>query len=89
MLAVIVRPITWLLVDRQRLIRERDKARCAAEWNYRTAVEEQSKTKIAKNSAQEVDERVRSLEIQNAIANERPGINNLIEHRDMTTLPTK
>jgi hypothetical protein len=29
-------------------------------------------------------DRAQSLELQNAIANERPGINNLIERRDMT-----
>jgi hypothetical protein len=87
--AVFVGSITWLVEDRQPLTRERDEARRAAEWNYRAAIEEQSKTMTAKSAAQEAGDRVRSLEIQNAIANERPGINNLIERRDMTRIPAK
>ncbi len=58
LLAVIFGSVTWLLEDRQRLIRERDEARRAAEWNYRAAVEEQFKTMTAKSVAREVDDRV-------------------------------
>jgi hypothetical protein len=78
-----MRFVAWVVHDRQRLIRERDEARQAAEWNYRAAVELEARARPVRNDPN-AEDRAAQAELRRAIAEERPGIDNMILQHSLT-----
>jgi hypothetical protein len=75
--------VAWVIIDRERLIRERDNARQAAERNYRAAAELEAGTRPIRNNP-DAEARAAQAESRRAIAEERPGIENMILQHSLT-----
>jgi hypothetical protein len=74
--------VAWVIIDRERLIRERDNARQAAERNYRAAELEAGARPIRNNP--DAEARAAQAESRRAIAEERPGIDNMVLQHSLT-----
>jgi hypothetical protein len=80
--AVLFGAAAWVIQDRQRLIRERDEARQAAEFNYQAAVDADSRAKATeKNAIAEREAAARALYYQKLELSERPEQKTLVPQR--------
>jgi hypothetical protein len=80
--AVLFGAVAWVINDRQRLIRERDEARQAAEFNCQAAVDADSRAKATeKNAISEREAAAAALELQKLQLSERPERKTLVPQR--------